>query len=428
MMRTWLVVCVVVLGGCDLYFGGGDDAPCYGEGEVDGYYEYRDPATNTCSGYGGPYCDGSCGPCPQAVPPLPDLALCTSQCTGLAEATCRDTSGCYAYYYDDPAADGKRVFEGCAATAPSGPVQGMCEGLDAHECSRHDDCSIVYATFGANTYGSKFLACVTETQAYCLSDTDCGEGARCDTTSCHYMPCPDCGPNCGICYEGTLCYGVCVSDNPSCAAVDCGPGYHCEEQCYPTDGESGPVMSWCTTACVPDDSSCSLIDCGPGYECVESCELAGNGTFWCDATCVPTNNDPGSCYGDVLCDSLPPACPSGTTAGRSNGCWTGYCIPNADCGPNDPGSCYGEVACDALPPACPSGTTPGRSDTCWTGYCIPNGQCEAAACETLSTETACSARADCTAVYTGTNCTCTLNGCTCETLSYARCESQWLAP
>src|SRR5205085_2226639 len=152
---------------------------------------------------------------------------------------------------------------------------------------------------------------------------------------------------------------------------------------------------------------------------VETCDVSGNGTLWCDASCVPTGGgDPGSCYGEVACDALPPACPSGTTAGRNNACWTGYCIPNYACGPNDPGSCYGEVACDALPPSCPSGTTPGRTASCWTGFCIPDSQCEAQACETVDSESACSARPDCEPIYTGTGCTCYPNGCTCQTLTY----------
>ncbi len=418
------MVCLVALTGCDLYFGGGDDEPCSGGGAwVDGYIEYRDPATNTCVNGGVTDCYDGCGPCSESVG-IPDMAPCDTMCSGLDETSCHAMSGCYAYYTDDPAADGKRVYEGCAQTPPSGPVQGMCEGLDAYQCSRHDDCSLLYVDTGV---GQKFSECLTETQQYCAYDAQCGEGAHCDTTACY--PPPGCDPNCancGVCAD--VCYGVCVPDSPSCEAVLCAPGYHCEEQCYPTDGENGPVMSWCTTACVPDQSSCSLIDCGPGYECIESCELAGNGTFWCDAECVPTNVDPGSCFGEVACDSLPPACPSGTTPGRTSACWTGYCIPNADCGPNDPGSCYGEVACDALPPACPSGTTPGRTNACWSGYCIPTSQCEAASCETLGTEAECSARMDCTPVYTGTNCTCTVNGCTCETLSFSRCDSQWLAP
>jgi hypothetical protein len=70
------------------------------------------------------------------------------------------------------------------------------------------------------------------------------------------------------------------------------------------------------------------------------------------------------------------------------------------------------------------GTLPGVVNGCWSGYCIPTYSCEIAACETLSSEAACSARGDCTPVYLGTDCTCTMSGgCTCTTETYERCES-----
>jgi hypothetical protein len=350
------------------------------------------------------------------------MGLCESHCTGLTEGVCQATAGCYAAYFDDPTTDGGRYFEGCWQTSPSGPVGGSCQGLSAYECARHDNCALVYDSSSA---GTKFSVCITEPAQGCDDDLDCSTGSHCEIVTCQTDPsCPSC-PNCGVCAD--VCSGVCVADNPSCAAVDCGPGYHCEEQCYPADGTNGPTMGWCTTACVPNYSSCSLIDCGPGYQCVDSCQLSGNGTFWCSSECVPTNTgDPGSCYGEVACDALPPACPMGTTAGRTSGCWTGYCIPDADCGPNNPGECYGTVVCDAVAPACPSGTTPGIANGCYTGYCIPNGQCAPPACETASSESACASRNDCTAIYTGTNCTCTPNGCTCTTLSYARCQPAYM--
>jgi hypothetical protein len=60
---------------------------------------------------------------------------------------------------------------------------------------------------------------------------------------------------------------------------------------------------------------------------------------------------------------------------------------------------------------------------CWSGYCIPQHECPIAACETLSDEMSCIARGDCTAVYEGTDCTCYPNGCSCENLTFDRCES-----
>jgi hypothetical protein len=417
MTRTWLAMAALALAGCDLYFNGGDDAPCaYGTTEVE-YAQYRDPQNATCIGGGGGYCDDKCGPCPASPEAAPDtdMGQCYSSCTGLDQDTCQATSGCYAAFVNE--SDRQRRFEGCWQTAPSAPTEGSCAGFDARECSRHDDCGLVYSTNYNGTMA--FDACISEPGQLCLNDDACGVGSRCDMTECH----SGCDSN-GVCTE--VCYGVCVPVSPSCAATDCGPGYHCEEQCYPND-KPGPEMGGCTAACVPDVASCSLIDCGPGYECIESCELSGNGTLWCGATCAPVSGGPGSCYGQVACDALPPACPTGTTPGRSNACWTGYCIPNAACGPSDPGECYVQVACDALPPSCPSGTTAGVTNGCWSGFCIPTSECAPAACETLDTESACTDRYDCMPVYTGTNCTCYPNGCSCETLSYDRCESWYMA-
>ena len=44
------------------------------------------------------------------------------------------------------------------------------------------------------------------------------------------------------------------------------------------------------------------------------------------------------------------------------------------------------------------------------------------ACSTLTTEAACKARNDCDAVYTGMNCTCDKNGCTCQTETFSHCQ------
>jgi hypothetical protein len=174
---------------------------------------------------------------------------------------------------------------------------------------------------------------------------------------------------------------------------------------------------------MPDDA-CATVDCGVGYVCAEQCDggmmsLVGS----CTATCVPISNDPGECTGAITCTTPPPQCPANSTAGIANGCYTGYCIPNADCLPHDPGLCYSTATCNSAPPQCPSGTLPGITNGCWTGYCIPTASCEVPACETLTTEPSCEARADCTPVYTGTDCTCYPGYCECNTLTYEHCQS-----
>jgi hypothetical protein len=46
------------------------------------------------------------------------------------------------------------------------------------------------------------------------------------------------------------------------------------------------------------------------------------------------------------------------------------------------------------------------------------------ACDTLTTEADCTARGDCDAIYDGYDCTCDPSGCTCQTETYARCQSR----
>ncbi|MCX5742618.1 MAG: hypothetical protein NT062_08995, partial [Proteobacteria bacterium] len=220
----------------------------------------------------------------------------------------------------------------------------------------------------------------------------------------------------------------------SCLATTCGPGTHCEEQCTgacPPDAGGMPCDVYCAPTCVPDPTySCANVDCGAGYMCVEQCDpltatptMGGTGGIGCWPSCVQIVNDPGECYGAVACDALPPACPADTTAGVLNGCWSGYCIPTSQCGPQDPGTCDA-ATCATPPPSCPSGTTAGVKNGCYTGYCIPDSSCPQLPCEALTDEASCQARMECSAVYSGDNCTCLPDGtCTCTSQTFARCET-----
>lgn len=49
------------------------------------------------------------------------------------------------------------------------------------------------------------------------------------------------------------------------------------------------------------------------------------------AFCGPEGGDPGRCHEQALCDRVPPSCPSGTTPGVANGCFTDICIPDDLC-------------------------------------------------------------------------------------------------
>lgn len=68
----------------------------------------------------------SCGACPAAAETA-------------SQADCLAADRCRAVYKDGS-------FFACWTTAPSGPIHtGVCVGLDAHECSRHDNCASWFA-------------------------------------------------------------------------------------------------------------------------------------------------------------------------------------------------------------------------------------------------------------------------------------------
>lgn len=304
--------------GCAIYFDDPDDDDClYGGSDVpQGGLEapapgLRNPFTGQCEffdgGGGGGGCDSACGPCEPPPPtiPIPTWGFCDSSCSGLDQATCSSTPGCRGAYLTSG------VFSECWAVDMTGPVQGgACEGLDAWECSRHDDCVAIHVdTCSTSPAGDlacgtgEFVACGAEA-AGCFVDQECQPGYRCNATEVCGLP-----PGCG-------------SGDPNCDAA---------------------------------------------------------------------------CYG--------------------------YCVPV-----EDPGQCYGEVLCDALPPECPPDRIPGRRDGCWTGQCILVNECEPPtplACEDITDEQACIGRADCSALYEGSNCTCDAAGaCTCMTWTFTHCATR----
>ena len=167
-----------------------------------------DPSSLTCETFSLDTCDDACGPCPAiAEPAPPDWGACTSNCTGLAEAACLATTGCWAaldwtkYYDNDPS------YVACYAVATV-TATGSCATLDADACASRDDCAGLYQTI--------------------LDD------------------CVDCG---GEMFEG----------------------------------------------------------------------------------CIPKTQQAGTC-GAAACQIAAPTCPSGTTPGVTDSCWTGSCIPDQFCG------------------------------------------------------------------------------------------------
>ncbi len=449
-LASALLMLAAATGGC-VFYGEGDDEPCALYDAVG----FRNPVNGACEWGGGGGCGGAVD---QAEAPgaLPDMATCPGECEALDETSCQATSACRAAYLDG-------AFFGCWGTAPSGPVQGGgCGSLDAWECSRHDDCTAHYTgDYGQDGGGARedgialattFSYCADEVWGPgCYSDMECPAGWECSAIE-DCLPPPGCGDSNG---DGNMdsdeaacppvCYGRCEPAQNGCELVDCAEGYHCELQCSPCDetdpsgggGGDGDAPepppgcdAACEVTCVPDETfGCEAILCAPGTHCEtvcadSACPPGEACPLMCWSDCVSDVPDPGTCDGEVWCDALPPSCPVGTVAGISNGCWSGYCIPEGDCGPSDPGGC--EDAICAMPsPECPVGTVAGVRNGCYTGYCIPAWQCEAdQSCASLGDEASCAARVDCQPIYDGAGCTCFPDGtCSCEEWEYLRCES-----
>jgi len=175
---TLIGLALLPLAGCGLYFGDDDGDPCagYGYPEPGGVavpsVGYRDPVSGTCQYVNppyDPYCPAGCN-CPvpaqtdQAAPAQYDWAQCDGYCESLDEATCTATDSCRAIYgctFDAAGTCTANTFSACWGIPPTGPVFGTpCTGLDAQECSRHNDCSAVHPLSGG-ALGS-FLYCSAE--------------------------------------------------------------------------------------------------------------------------------------------------------------------------------------------------------------------------------------------------------------------------
>ena len=98
--------------------------------------------------------------------------------------------------------------------------------------------------------------------------------------------------------------------------------------CFPTDQFVDPTVV-CTAA--TDGESCSRNNKCSALHRNEPCPLALDAVCVRPfALCVNEGADPGNCD-PAACDAIPPSCPSQTTPGVANGCFTGVCIPNDLC-------------------------------------------------------------------------------------------------
>ncbi len=243
-----LLACFAVLpllasaGACDIYrsecdYGGAsDEAPQRSEGS-------RNPDTGLCEswggsgglgGTGGTTCgDWGGGPAEGAPRAPQDWGLCTSYCTGLDQQTCMDTVGCRAAQVSncpeglDCDSTEYTYFE-CWAVAPSGPVAGDCSGLDAYQCSRHDNCIARHYPGPGCTGGSQ---------------ADCATGFFDPTQVGNFESCMD--------EPGDVPPPACseLGDEPACVArIDCAPLYEGVNCTCTADGTCS-CDSWEYSAC-----------------------------------------------------------------------------------------------------------------------------------------------------------------------------------
>lgn len=395
--RTLLAALVATTtSACTLYFGEDDDDDCTFEGAFDpGGAGVRNPQTNQCEFFGGGG-GGGCGGDDVAVPAFDqagapaavDWAQCFTTCEGLDEFSCFAAPECRATYTQtDPTQGGFRFFSGCVGIAPSGPATGeACQGLDGYGCSRHNDCIAVYGGSdipddGYNGTGV-FVSCEPEPGGQrCVSSNDCPTGYSCTTEQGDCQLPPGCDPSTGEACP-PVCGGVCIPVGGGCTAIDCGPGFHCEEVCNgggPSPGESdSPIPpDTCTTTCVPDQQMCP-IECPPNSVCVEVCPPCDYpndcGFTACHFECQeipPTTCTDFDCGPDAHCEERCFPCdplPDGTGCEMST--CEPFCVPNApdECTPTTcaPGS-HCEFQCAPSDPNDPSGPM----TTC-TVTCVPD--------------------------------------------------------
>lgn len=160
-----LAFAALLVTGCTIYLGDddADDVPCdYG---AIAPLRLINPSNLACEEFSGG-CPDWCGPCAlEADEPIPTWGTCDSGCATLDELTCATEPGCraahdWACWTGDGECTAEVSYLGCFAVDTTGPVQGTCEGLDAFECSRHDDCLALHDTLS----GLAFVACVPESR------------------------------------------------------------------------------------------------------------------------------------------------------------------------------------------------------------------------------------------------------------------------
>lgn len=178
--------------------------------------------------------------------------------------------------------------------------------------------------------------------------------------------------------------------NPTTLACEAFTQSGCDDQCGPCPGSAIYIPPWgeCTSPCVGLSESACMAD--------DRCRVARSFSEYYRSTtvddfmgCYPLNTgappDVQRCEGldaeqcawqadcTALYDGAPGAC-AGIAPEACAGAQFRECITEAR---TEPGLCT-PASCRQVPPACPTGTTAGVENGCYTGACIPNSFCAVA--------------------------------------------------
>jgi hypothetical protein len=158
------------------------------------------------------------------------------------------------------------------------------------------------------------------------------------------------------CMAGCFCNrrGLCEETDTCSSDQDCPERFVCDSRntCVPEGSKGGGLSCADDDACeVGSYCDTETNQCSPSGTCTSDADCQGG--FSCDGargTCVPCGDSDtggaGACYAEITCDVVAPACPLGTVAGVLHGCYTGFCIPVAQC-PDEPPFACAEAADEA---------------------------------------------------------------------------------
>jgi hypothetical protein len=198
---------------------------------------------------------------------------------------------CTLHWGDDTGDDG--CLSGGGLEAPAIPLRNpdtlTCDsfgggGCQTCPCPQADPIAIP-------SWGQCYSACES------LTESQCAAAAECRVVK---------DAECSIWQD-------CTTDFIGCFALDTAPDASID--CFAADAQACSRNNECT-AYHSVDPPCD------GEGCVRPFEL-----------CTPEGQSPGSCWSQTVCDIPAPPCPSGTTPGIENECYTGACIPIELCGP-----------------------------------------------------------------------------------------------